>query len=84
MCELTNQSRLSIQEADLKETGAQTESFRGRIQSCSTAQYEETDVFLSIRACQRILVVTQNIIMNLNHNLDQKSTGILAALQGCI
>ena len=44
MCELTNQSRLSIKEGEgLKETGAD-ETDRGGIHH--TGQYEKTDVFL--------------------------------------
>ena len=40
MCELTNQSRLSIWKGGLKETGAITERFRGGKQCYTAEQYE--------------------------------------------
>ena len=57
----------------IKETGKtnwdrafQTEG----IQSCSTGQFETTDVFLSIKTCKPILVGTQNKSINLKINLE--------------
>ena len=42
----------------------QSISDRGGIKSCSTGQYEGTDIFLSIKAYKLILVETQNKVIN--------------------
>ena len=59
MCELTNQIRLGIQEAGLKETGAISVFISGR----GGAWCRNWCVFLSIEACKNILVVNQNKII---------------------
>lgn len=66
MAELTNQRRPGI----LKETGAETEcSDRGGIQCYSNAQFEEIDVFLSIKKYKPILTVDQKKTKNLKNSL---------------
>lgn len=40
-----------------KETGAKTGHFRQRGSQC-TGEFEKTDVFLSIKVCKPILIVT--------------------------
>lgn len=45
LCEMTNQKRLGIGEAGLKETEAKTKGLRGGIHYGNTGQYEKSDVF---------------------------------------
>ena len=62
MCELTNQSRLSVQEGGLKETGAKTEvEYRAE----ALDSIRKPMCFLSTKAYKPVLVVTQNEITNL-------------------
>ena len=69
MSELTNWNKLGFEDGVWKRQGLkQGVSDGGEIQFCSTEQYEK-DAFLSIKACEPILAVTQNESMNLKMSI---------------
>ena len=63
MYELTNHRRVDIHEVGLKETGAKTERFRQKGNTVLQAGHMRKRIcFLSTKACEPILIATQNKI----------------------